>query len=885
MAAKKQKTTPLMEQYLNIKAEYKDVLLLYRMGDFYETFYEDAKTIARVLGIALTKRAHGKTADVPLAGFPYHALDNYLPKLLKAGIRVAICEQVEDPKLAKGVVKREVVEIATPGATLSDKLLDSKANNFLIAVYYDQKNCGMAVADVSTGTFWTSEFPTTQLADNILRYQPREVLISEKHFDELEKLCGRRLNAIITKRENWIFNREYAYDVLLSHFKSHSLKGYGVDDMEHGISAAGAVIQYITENYKARLEHFVSLQAVNLSRYMVLDESTRRNLEIAHSFADDNRYTLLNVLDNTSTPMGGRLLKVWLQHPLLDKKEILERQAVVSALVSRDSLLKELVNLLGGVFDMERLLGRIATGRANGRDMVQLKNSVGVLKPLQKALRESKEKALEKLAKGFFDLSGVEKEIGLAIVDNPPQTLQEGNLIKKGYNKELDELKSISEKGKDWLLQYQRKEREKTGITSLKVNFNKVFGYYLEVTNVHKEKVPDDYIRKQTLVNAERYITPELKEWEDKILGAEDKIKSLEYELFQGLREKVGAFTREIQENSRQVAYLDCLQSLAQAAVENNYHKPKIADGEKLIIRQGRHPVVEKNLPPGEDFIANDCMLDTKDQQIWIITGPNMAGKSTFLRQVGLIVLMAQIGSYVPADEAGIGIVDRIFTRVGASDNLALGESTFLVEMNETANILNNATDRSLILLDEIGRGTSTFDGLSIAWSVAEYIHSTPHLKSKTLFATHYHELTELAMLFPRIHNYNVAVEEYGDQVVFLRKIVPGGTDNSYGIYVAQLAGLPAELIERAKEILANLEANELSPTTKKPRLAQRRPGRQVDTNQMSLFAAQRESKVEKELEDIDINNLTPLQALQKLSELKQMKNSEHNSSKAGKKI
>lgn len=869
---KKKAATPLMEQYLNIKADYQDVILLYRMGDFYETFYEDAKVISKTLGIALTKRAHGKSADVPLAGFPYHALDNYLPKLLNAGLRVAICEQVEDPKLAKGVVKREVVEIASPGATLSDKLLDSRSNNFLAAVVCDGNRCGLAVADVSTGSFQTAEIGEDVLLEQLIRYQPKEILVPAQLHDTLEQKVRNHLNTILTKRDDWVFSRDYAYEQLLRHFGTHSLKGFGCDDLSVGVQAAGAIVHYLQENYKTRLPHFVHLQVLNLSRFMVLDESSRRNLEIAESLSGGGQSaTLLTVLDYTATPMGARTFKQWLQQPLLEKEEIEKRLDIVSELFENNEVRKDLHRDLKGISDMERLLGKIVTGRANARELLALKHSLEVILPVRKIIEDS---GLTNLMQTFLELdplSELTKLITEAIVENPPQTIQEGGIVRSGFNTELDELRKISEEGKDWLLRYQEEERAKTGITSLKINYNKVFGYYLEVTNVHKDRVPDYFIRKQTLVNAERYITPELKEWEDKILGAEEKINRLEYEIFQTIRQKVGDYVLAIQKNSKRIAELDCYLSLAVAAHENNYVRPEINDSQVLTITEGRHPVVEKNLPPGEDFIANDVHLDPDSEQIWIITGPNMAGKSTFLRQVGLIVLMAQIGSYVPALSASIGIVDRIFTRVGASDNLALGESTFLVEMNETANILNNATNRSLILLDEIGRGTSTFDGLSIAWSVAEYIHNQDRLRSKTLFATHYHELTELAVLYPRIKNYNVAVEEWEDQVIFLRRIVPGGTDNSYGIYVAQMAGLPAELIERAREILANLEANELTPNSLKPRLAERQSGRNVDANQLSLFPDQESGKLKKKLEEMDINNLTPLQALQKLDELKKM--------------
>ena len=872
MARKSNETTPLMEQYLSIKADYKEVLLLYRMGDFYETFYDDAKLLAKTLGIALTKRAHGKSADVPLAGFPYHALDNYLPKLLNAGLRIAICEQVEDPKLAKGVVKREVVEIASPGATLSEKLLDSRSNNFLISIFFSENLCGMAIADVSTGSLQVTEFPLNILPEQLIRFQPKEILTARKDSEKLKLLLKNHITAIFTEREDWIFSRDYTYSILQDHFNTHSLKGFGIDEKETAVIAAGVIIHYLQENYKTRLGHFCRLQVLNLSKYMALDESTRRNLEIAETISGTGKnYTLLQVLDHTVTPMGARLFKQWLQQPLLDKKEINQRLDIVNEMLDNRPLRNELIDCLKGLFDLERLLGKIVTGRANARDLNNLKESLELVEPVKKTLKTEGSKFLNQAFSKFNTLDKLVGQIGHAIVENPPVTIQEGGIIQKGYNKELDELRDISEKGKDWLLNYQEVERKSTAINTLKINYNKVFGYYIEITNVHKDKVPDRYIRKQTLVNAERYITPELKEWEDKILGAEDKISALEYEIFQDIRNVVSNYVEPIQINGRLFAELDCYLSLAVAAYENNYIRPQINDHTRLEIIGGRHPVVEKNLDPGEDFIANDVHLDPGEEQMWIITGPNMAGKSTFLRQVGLIVLMAQIGSFIPAEKAAIGIVDRIFTRVGASDNLALGESTFLVEMNETANILNNATDRSLILLDEIGRGTSTFDGLSIAWAVAEYIHNDRKLKSKTLFATHYHELTELALLYPRIKNYNVAVEEWQDQVVFLRKIIPGGTDNSYGIYVAQLAGLPAELIERAREILSNLESNELTPNSKKPKLAQRQSGRQVDMNQLNLFSDSNVSKVKSELESININEMTPLQALKKLDELKEL--------------
>lgn len=868
MTKKKPNTTPLMEQYLAIKAEHRDAVLLYRMGDFYETFYDDAKTISRILGIALTKRAHGKSADVPLAGFPYHALDNYLYKLVQAGHRVAICEQVEDPKQAKGVVKREVIEIVTPGATLSEKLLDNKNNNFLAAVQVENELCGLALIDVSTGEFYCGELSQSQLRDQLLSFHPREILIPEG----LHGLPGPNIDqCVITRRDDWIFNFEYANDILLQHFKTHSLKGFGLTDSPLAVTAGGAVLNYLQENYKTSLDHIREIRFLNLSDYMVLDDATRRNLEIKDPIRENiGGNTLVSVVDETHTPMGGRLIRQWMNQPLRDASAINERLDLVEELVSKKDVLDELESALRRVSDLERLIGKIVTGRANARDLLHLRNSLQILPEIHALIVNSK---LEKITTTFSQISGIPHIVDLisaAIKDEPPLTITDGGIIRHGYDDDLDELLDIARGGKDWLLKMQENERIRTGIHTLKVKFNKVFGYYIEITKTNLDRVPEDYIRKQTLVNAERFITPELKEQEEKILGAEDRLKAMEYEIFQKIREKIMKETAAIQNNSMTVAYLDCIASFARAALENRYVRPLVDNSHNLEIVGGRHPVVEKFMRPGEEFIANDVHLDPRHEQIWIITGPNMAGKSTFLRQVGLIVFMAQTGCFVPAEKATIGTVDRIFTRVGASDNLASGESTFLVEMNETANILNNATDRSLVLLDEIGRGTSTFDGLSIAWSVAEYLHQHETVRAKTLFATHYHELTELELLFPRIKNYNVAVEEWEEKVIFLRKIVAGGTDNSYGIYVAQMAGLPTAVIERAREILSNLEANELSPN-KLPRLAKRQAGRAVDQNQMSLFEEKKTSPLEQKLKKIDINNLTPVDALNRLNELKKL--------------
>jgi DNA mismatch repair protein MutS len=864
-------TTPLMEQYLKIKAKHSDAILLYRMGDFYETFYEDEKIVSKILGIALTKRAHGKTGNVPLAGFPYHALDNYLHTLVKAGHRVAICEQTEDPKFAKGIVKRDVIEIVTPGSTLSEKLLENKKNNFLAAIFLLNNNAGIALADVSTGEFYISEFDEKQIEEQLIAFQPKEILAPESLHEEIKKTIETRLTAVLTKRDDWIFSYDYAKEMLINHFKTHSLKGFGIENMQCGIIAAGAILNYFQENYTSELTHINRIKYLNGTDFMILDESTRNNLEIRNPIRENlGGNTLLAVIDDTSTSMGGRMMQKWLNHPLRFASQINERLDWVEALFNNREILTKLRKKIAECSDIERLIGKIVTGRANGRDLVNLKKSLCIIPEIKKIIDDSKIKILIKRFSVLSALKEVTKLIEKAIVNDPPVTITDGGVILKGYNKDLDELREIAYHGKKWIADLQDKERKRTNISNLKINYNKVFGYYIEVTKTHLSKVPDDYIRKQTLVNAERFITPDLKEKEDKILNAEEKLKSLEYEIFQQVRQKIAEYTNQIQTNSENIAILDCLCSFAQVAMINKYVRPQVNDKLVLKIKNGRHPVVEKFIPAGEEFVANDLYLDPDKEQIWMITGPNMAGKSTFLRQVALIVFMAQTGSFVPADEAVIGTVDRIFTRVGASDNLARGESTFLVEMNETANILHNATNKSLVLLDEIGRGTSTFDGLSIAWAVSEYLHNQKDIRPKTLFATHYHELTELSLLFPRIKNYNIAVEEWENQVIFLRKIVPGGTDNSYGIHVAQMAGLPLPVIERAREILTNLEANELTPG-RTPKLAKRHSGRSVDQNQLSLFPPGIPSKFEKKLKDIDIDNMTPVDALIKLNELKKM--------------
>ena len=863
------KETPLMSQYNAIKAQHHDAILFFRMGDFYEMFNEDARIGAKVLGITLTSRGHGKTGDVPLAGFPHHALDGYLSKMLKAGYRVAICEQVEDPKLAKGIVKRDVIQIATPGTVMDDNLLSSRRNNFLTGIYCLEATCGLAAADMSTGEFQVSEIAKTKLPEALQAIGPSEVLLAENHAEEIKTLLKILPRVpVFTSREDWIFQRNYGYETLTRHFKTASLKGFGCENLDTGLGAAGAVLTYLQETQKTDLSHIRSLRLMSDDDYMVLDSATRRNLEITASMSGDHEGTLLSILDQTHTAMGGRTLASWIQRPLKRFKAIRERLDSVEALVADCSLREDLAGELKGMGDLERLITKVVTRRANPRDIQALRRALLRIPALQQCLQDLSTEMIRTLNSRLDPCENITDHIGKALVDDPPVSVGDGGIIREGYSKELDELRELAFSGKDWIARLQQTEREITAIPSLKVGFNKVFGYYIEVTKPHLAKVPETYIRKQTLVNAERYITPELKEMEEKVLHAEEKMAVLEQQLFDSLRGIVAESAETIQNTGRSVGILDCLLSLANAAEEYRYVKPDIAESYDLVIQEGRHPVVEQLLPPGDPFIPNTCEMND-ESQIHIITGPNMAGKSTYIRQVGLIVFMAQIGSFVPATEARIGLVDRIFTRVGAQDNVAAGESTFLVEMNETANILNNATEQSLILLDEIGRGTSTFDGLSIAWAVAEYLHKEPRVRAKTLFATHYHELTELELMLPRVRNYNVAVKEWGDHIVFLRKIVPGGCDHSYGIQVARLAGLPIEIVQRAKEILRNLEANELTPN-EVPKLAVSAEVMQVAQPQLDIFREE-EHKLRDALKDLDLNQMTPMEALQTLDALKKL--------------
>ena len=862
--------TPLMEQYLGIKSNHKDAVLFFRMGDFYEMFFDDAKIASEVLGITLTSRAHGKAADVPLAGFPHHALDSYLAKMIKAGYRVAICEQVEDPKLAKTIVKRKVTEVITPGTAVTDDLLETRRNNYLVSIHFDNNKCGLAKVDVSTGEFQLTEFPQKDFKEKVLSVGPSELLVSESNYDYVLRNLDSLQDVTITKRDDWTFHYDYARETLTEHFGTLSLKGFGVENIAHGISAAGAILVYLRENQKGKLEHINRLSRFAEDDILLIDHTTRRNLELIQSMTGGPKGgTLLSVIDGTLTPMGGRMLVNWLLFPLQKLEKINSRLDAVQDFVENAELRRQIRDTLQKAGDLERLVARFATGRANARDANSILSTLQVVAGIKTQLTDIRPQRLRTIRENLNPLQDVAQKIESALVDDPPLSITDGGLIRRGYNEELDKLRDIAYSGKDWIARLQKKERETTGIPSLKVNFNKVFGYYIEVTKPHLSKVPAHYIRKQTLVNAERYITQDLKEYEEKVLGAEEKMASLEYELFDELRTFILDYAPDLQKNASNLAQIDCLASLAHIAVENDYNRPVVDEGDEIVIKDGRHPVVEKLLPPGEQFIVNDTKINNAQDQILIITGPNMAGKSTYLRQVGLIVILAQMGGFVPAASAKIGLVDRVFTRVGASDNLAAGESTFLTEMNETANILNNATSRSLVILDEIGRGTSTFDGLSIAWSVTEFLHNTPQIAAKTIFATHYHELTELELILPRVRNYNVAVKEWGDHIVFLRKIVPGGCDHSYGIQVAKLAGLPHKVIDRAKEILKNLESEALD-ASQVPKLAEHHQKQEAKTQQMSLFE-EMENSLRQELNKIDPNQLTPLEALNKLDQLKQI--------------
>ncbi len=863
------KLTPAMAQYKRFKEQHPDAILLFRMGDFYETFYDDAIIASQLLGLTLTARNNGRSGGgTPLAGVPHHALDTYLARLIKAGKKVAICEQMEPPQKGKKVVRREVVQVVSPGTVLSDELLDQKRNNYLVGIFVGGDQFGMATADLSTGMFRASERAADDLWETLARMGPAEVLAPESWVKDNEAEFGERMpGALLTHMEDWHFEQRYAYDTLKEHFKVASLKGFGCDDLTVGIRAAGGVLCYLRENQKGSVSHMTRLSRERVESAMELDVVTQRNLELIATIQEGRREgTLFGVLDQTCTPLGARTLRAWLFQPLLDVHRIDARLDAVQAFVESAAYRDEAREALRGVGDLERLMSKICCNRANPREIVALRRSLEAVVPLRETLHAFRADLLARARDhGMPDLSELIELIACTLEDDPPAQTSDGGYIRQGYHKALDELREIASGGRNWVANLQANEREKTGISSLKVGYNKAFGYYIEVTKANQDKVPAYFVRKQTLVNAERYITPELKDWEAKILGADERAKDLERDLFAKLRDKVADWVEPVQRTALSVAAVDVLSTLAEVASSNDYVRPRVDDGVCIDVKEGRHPAVEQLLPGG-NFVPNDLMMDGDSDQILLITGPNMSGKSTILRQTGLIVLLAQVGSFVPARDARIGVVDRIFTRVGASDNLARGESTFLVEMNEAANILNNATPKSLVLLDEIGRGTSTFDGLSIAWAMTEYLHNAEQIKPRTLFATHYHELTELEDLLPRVKNYSVAVRESGDTIAFLHQLVPGGCDHSYGIEVARLAGMPAQMIARAKEILHRLEQNDLSVGSKP------RPDRVRENGQMALFAPVPEVKGEQkdhpmldELRDLDVAHLTPIEALVKL--------------------
>jgi DNA mismatch repair protein MutS len=858
--------TPLMKQYYHIKTKHPDAILLFRVGDFYETFGEDAIKASEILGITLTRRANGSAQFVELAGFPYHALDTYLPRLVRAGQRVAICEQLEDPKLTKKIVKRGIIELVTPGVSLNENVLNHKENNFLAAVHIDKKIAGVAFLDISTGEFLTSEGTIEYIDQMLSNFQPKEVLFEKGKKELFLDYFGPKYYTF--KLDDWIFTQEAANDRLLKQFETNSLKGFGVQNLSYGIIAAGAILYYLDITQHEQLGHISALSRIEENRYVWLDKFTIKNLELFHSPYEGAK-TLVDVMDRTISPMGGRLLKRWISLPLKDIQPVNERLDIVQYLVENNPVKEELSSLIRQVGDLERLVSKVALGRINPREVVQLKRGLKAIGPMWEICNSSECIPLMQLAEQMNPCRTITEKIEKELNNDPPVQINKGNAIAEGVSSELDELRTILYSGKDYLTDLQTRESERTGITSLKVSFNNVFGYYIEVRNTHKDKVPPEWIRKQTLVSAERYITEELKEYESKILGAEEKIIALETRLFTDLVLSILEYIPPIQLNSSLVARLDCLQSFASVSVENGYVRPLLNESRVLDIKDGRHPVIERQLPSGESYIPNDLLLDTEDQQIIILTGPNMSGKSALLRQTALIVLMAQTGCFVPAKIAEIGMVDKIFTRVGASDNISLGESTFMVEMNETASILNNLSDRSLILLDEIGRGTSTYDGISIAWAMVEYLHENK-LRAKTLFATHYHELNEMENSFPRVKNYNVSIKELNNKIIFLRKLRKGGSEHSFGIHVARMAGMPRSVVSRADEILKELEQSHDKQELAKPiaDLASHREGMQLSFFQLDDPVLK---QIRDEILEIDINNLTPVEALNKLYNIKKL--------------
>lgn len=853
------KETPLMKQYNSIKAKYPDACLLFRVGDFYETFGEDAIRTAKILDITLTKRGNGSESETALAGFPHHSLNTYLPKLVKAGLRVAICDQLEDPKTTKTIVKRGVTELVTPGVAFNDQVLHSKSNNFLASVHFGKKLIGVSLLDVSTGEFLVAEGNKSYIEKLLQNFSPNEVLITKDNKNKFRELFGDKYN--IFTLEDWVYKYDYAKESLTNHFKINSLKGFSIEDLTEAITSTGAILYYLSETQHNKLEHINTIQRITEQGYLWLDPFTVRNLEL-YSSTNLNAVTLLDIIDKTISPMGGRMLKRWIAFPLNDRTKIEERLNVVDYLSAHTELLDLVRQQIKYISDLERIISKVATSKASPKDIISLKDSLQAILPIRTAIIQTGDKALQKIGYSLNECLEVIEKINTTLQDDAPTHISKGNAINKGINQELDQLRKIAFSGKEYLEELEKRESEITGIPSLKVAFNSVFGYYIEVRNTHKDKVPEEWIRKQTLVNAERYITAELKEYESKILGAEEKIAKLETEIFEQLVQWISQSIKPIQANAFWISQLDCLSGFATLAIENNYSKPIFTDDFSLEIIEGRHPVIEKRLPIGVDYITNDVYLDRDKQQIIMITGPNMSGKSAILRQTALIILLAQMGSFVPAKSLKTGLVDKIFTRVGASDNISMGESTFMVEMNETASILNNITERSLVLLDEIGRGTSTYDGVSIAWAITEYLHQHP-AQPKTLFATHYHELNQMTQTYERIKNYNVSVKETDNNVLFLRKLQEGGSAHSFGIHVAKMAGMPQIVITKAQQMLKQLEQRhkDQKPETKKKEM------------QLSFFNLDDPilEEIKTQILDLDINTLTPVEALMKLNEIKRL--------------
>ena len=860
--------TPMMKQFLDLKAKHPDAVMLFRCGDFYETYSTDAIIAAEILGITLTKRANGKGKTVEMAGFPHHALDTYLPKLIRAGKRVAICDQLEDPKTTKKLVKRGITELVTPGVSINDNVLNYKENNFLAAVHFGKSACGIAFLDISTGEFLTAEGPFDYVDKLLNNFAPKEILFERGTRGMFEGNFGSKFFTF--ELDDWVFTESSSREKLLKHFETKNLKGFGVEHLKNGIIASGAILQYLDMTEHTQVGHITSLARIEEDKYVRLDKFTVRSLELIGSM-NDGGSSLLHVIDKTISPMGARLLKRWMVFPLKDEKPINDRLNVVEYFFRKPDFRELIEDELHRIGDLERIISKVAVGRVSPREVVQLKVALQAIEPIKEACQQADNPSLNRIGEQLNLCISIRDRIEKEINNDPPLLINKGGVIKDGVDTELDELRQIAYSGKDYLLKIQQRESELTGIPSLKIAYNSVFGYYIEVRNVHKDKVPQEWIRKQTLVNAERYITQELKEYEEKILGAEDKILVLETRLYTELVQALSEFIPAIQINANQIARIDCLLSFANVAKENNYIRPVIEDNDVLDIRQGRHPVIEKQLPIGEKYIANDVLLDNATQQVIIITGPNMAGKSALLRQTALITLLAQIGSFVPAESAHIGLVDKIFTRVGASDNISVGESTFMVEMNEASDILNNISSRSLVLFDELGRGTSTYDGISIAWAIVEYIHEHPKAKARTLFATHYHELNEMEKSFKRIKNYNVSVKEVDNKVIFLRKLERGGSEHSFGIHVAKMAGMPKSIVKRANEILKQLESdNRQQGISGKPlaEVSENRGGMQLSFFQLDDPIL---CQIRDEILHLDVNNLTPIEALNKLNDIKKI--------------